>query len=118
MIENEIAKFEKPPISRKSCWAYPRRSRSRMSCRTTSSRLGRAGIADPSEIARFLQELRGGEVDHEATCPPDPQADPRHQADPARGPGRKHERAADQAQGRTGLRSRGAARRTQSLAGR
>ena len=37
MIENETAKLEKPPISRKSCCAYPRRSRSRTSLRMTAS---------------------------------------------------------------------------------
>jgi hypothetical protein len=40
MTEKLIAKLEKPPISRRSCWAYPSRDRSSSSRRRSSSRLG------------------------------------------------------------------------------
>src|SRR2546430_13974837 len=45
MIENERAKLERPPISRKSCCAWPGRARSRASCSNCCCRVGRgAGI--------------------------------------------------------------------------
>src|SRR5262245_47397426 len=51
MTEKLIAKLEKPPISRRSCCAYPSRDRSSSSRRRSSSRLGIA-----------LRVLLGGHV--------------------------------------------------------
>src|SRR5688500_12610156 len=57
MIENETAKLEKPPISRKSCCAYPSRSRSRTSSRMMSSRDFMMRMMSPREIERARHEL-------------------------------------------------------------
>src|SRR5512132_3592909 len=55
MIVNEMAKLENPPISRKSCCAYPRRARSRSSCAMTSARVGRGmGLHQAVELPRVL----------------------------------------------------------------
>src|SRR4029079_1561853 len=55
MIVNEMAKFENPPISRKSCCAYPRRARSRSSCAMTSARVGRGmRLHHAVELPRIL----------------------------------------------------------------
>src|SRR5215212_3305338 len=56
MIEKETAKFEKPPIVRKSCCAYPRRSRSRASSSIKGVRSSLRGIGELSGILRQRSE--------------------------------------------------------------
>src|SRR5437016_1829632 len=54
MMENEMAKFEKPPMVRKSSWAYPkwRRSCSSSLLRSSPSGFGRVCTASPSHSDR------------------------------------------------------------------